>query len=133
MSLIHVDDLATVIGLFSAPRTGAVEPGLVYHVTDGSPVSYRAVITTLCDAFGYRAPRFSLPFWLLYAPVRARERLLGIDPELTRSSVSSIRLKLVARDNYFSNRRLVQRWPELCFRDFATGFAQARDYYADFS
>ncbi len=133
MSLIWAADLAEIIRRLAGPDAAAVDPeDPVYHVTDGQPISYRRVITTLCEAFDFRPPRFSVPYRWLYAPVRLRELLLGIDPEVAESSVTSIRLKLVAQDNDFSNRKLMQLLPDLRFTSFEDGFKQSLEFYSQF-
>ncbi len=133
MSLIWAPDLAEIIRRLAGPDVAAVDPeDPVYHVTDGQPISYRRVITTICRAFDYTPPRFSVPYRLLYAPVRLRELLLGIDPEVAASSVTSIRLKLVAQDNDFSNRKLTRLLPDLAFTSFEEGFARSLDFYSQF-
>lgn len=131
MSLIWAADLAEVIlRLVDADAIDAENP--IYHVTDGSPISYRRVITTICKTFGYRPPRFSVPYRLLYAPVRLRELVLGIDPEVAASSVTSIRLKLVAQDNDFSNRKLSGLLPDLEYTPFEEGFERSLDFYSQY-
>ncbi len=133
MSLIWAPDLAEIIRRLSAPDAAAVDDeDPVYHVTDGEPISYRRVITTICQAFNYRPPRFSVPYRLLYAPVRLRELLLGIDPEVAASSVTSIRLKLVAQDNDFSNRKLARLMPDLEYTPFEEGFRRSLDFYSQY-
>ncbi len=133
MSLVWASDLAEVIRRLAGPDAVAVDAeDPVYHVTDGRPVSYRQVVTTICQAFDYRPPRFSVPYRLLYAPVRLRELLLGIDPEVAASSVTSIRLKLVAQDNDFSNRKLARLLPDLRFTTFEEGFRRCLDFYSRF-
>ncbi len=133
MSLIWARDLAEIIRRLAGPDAAAVDPkDPVYHVTDGEPISYRRVITTICKAFDYSPPRFSVPYRLLYAPVRLRELLLGIDPEVAASSVTSIRLKLVAQDNDFSNRRLMRLLPDLTFTPFEQGFEHSLDFYSQY-
>ena len=142
ISLIWATDLAEVIRRLADPDVlskEAEDPAAsgdgtrnIYHVTDGQPISYRRVITTICEAFGYRPPRFSLPYRLLYIPVRLRELLLGIDPELAASSVTSIRLQLVAQDNDFSNRKLMRLLPDLNFKTFEEAFQRSLDFYSQY-
>ncbi len=133
MSLIWAGDLAEIIHRLAGPDAVAVDPeDPVYHVTDGAPISYRRVITTICEAFDYKPPRVSVPYRLLYAPVRLRELLLGIDPEVAASSVTSIRLKLVAQDNDFSNRKLAGLLPDLRCTPFEEGFRRSLDFYSQF-
>ena len=133
MSLIWSPDLAEIIYRLAGPEGVAVDPEHpVYHVTDGEPISYRRVITTICEAFDYKPPRFSIPYRVLYVPVRLRELLLGIDPEVAASSVTSIRLKLVAQDNDFSSRKLEQLLPDLEPTPFEIGFRQSLDFYSRF-
>ena len=133
MSVIWAADLAEVIRRLSDANAVAIDSAdPVYHVTDGDALSYRRVITTICRAFDYRPPRFSIPYRLLYAPVRLREILLGIDPEVAASSVTSIRLKLVAQDNDFSNRKLARLLPDLRFTPFEEGFERSLEFYSEF-
>ena len=129
MSLMWAPDFAEVVARMAAGAAdSAADP--VFHVTDGRPITYREVITTLCRAFGYRPPRFSIPFALLYPPVRLRELLLKIDPETAASSVTSIRLKLVAQHNSFASDRLRRLLPDLRFASFAEGFERSFDFYS---
>ncbi len=131
MSLVWAPDFAEVVARMAAGAADdAVAP--IYHVTDGRPIAYREVITTLCRAFGTRPPRISIPFALLYGPLRWRERLLGIDPEAAASSLTSIRLQLVAQHNSFASDRLRRLVPELSFVPFAEGFERSLDYYSRF-
>ncbi len=117
----------------STPRTVTVDAAdPIYHVTDGESLSYRRVVTAICRAFDYRPPRFSVPYLLLYAPVRLREVLFGIDPEVAASPVTSIRLRLVAQDNEFSNRKLVSLLPDLRFTPFEEGFERSLSFYSQF-
>ena len=138
LSLVWARDLAEVIRRFAleapaeAPEAAQEDPP-VYHVTDGRPITFRETITTLAEVFDLSPPRRSVPLWLLYGPVRLREKLLGIDPEVSTSSLTSIRLKLVAQDNSFSNRRLAERLPGLTFVPFRQGVEARRDYYAQFA
>ncbi len=142
MSLIWAPDLAEIIHRLAGADAVAVDAEdrvppeggewNIFHVTDGQPVSYRRVITTICEAFDYRPPRISVPYRLLYAPVRLRELLLGIDPEVAASSVTSIRLKLVAQDNDFSNRRLAGLLPDLKYTSFEEGFRRSLDFYSQY-
>lgn len=128
MSLVWAPDFARVVQRMCAGSS----PRSIYHVTDGRPISYREVVTELCRRFGYRPPRLSVPFRLLYLPVRLRERLLGIDPETASGSVTSIRLQLVAQHNYFSGERLRTRMPDLRFATFAEGLERSLSYYSQF-
>lgn len=129
MSLIWAADLAHVMTRLAAGDGDVDGEHPTYHVTDGQPIAYRQVITTLCDAFGWQPPRFSVPLPLLYVPVRCRELLLGIDPEVSAGSITSIRLKLVAQDNSFANDKLRRLLPDVQFRPFAQGLAASLDYY----
>lgn len=131
ISLIWAKDFAAVVRRMTAGvADGAADP--VYHVTDGRPTAYRDVIGAICETFGDPLPRFSIPLALLYVPVRLRELLLRIDPEVAASSVTSIRLKLVAQDNSFSSAKLRQLLPDLEFVPFAEGFRRSLDFYRRF-
>ena len=130
VSMIRVDDLAEIIGRFirRAPDSGSP----VYHVTDGKPVLYRDIIHTLCRAYGFKFPRFSIPFALLYYPVRMKEKITDTDPETTKSSLSSIRLILVGVDNSFSNQKLINTFPDLQLKGFEEAFPALKAYYQQF-
>ncbi|TNE91096.1 MAG: NAD-dependent epimerase/dehydratase family protein [Deltaproteobacteria bacterium] len=128
LSLVGVDDLAAVLHL--ATERALPEGESVFHVTDGDPVSFRTFATELCEVLGGSPPTRSLPLWMLMAPVRAREMLLRIDPETTASSLSSIRLRLVATDQSFASHRLARWLPELAFTPRRAVVEGARDWYA---
>jgi nucleoside-diphosphate-sugar epimerase len=137
MSLLLVEDFAEVIGQLATlsfsghqDRNDTEKP--IYHATDGMPLSYRQMISTICELFDYQQPRFSIPFWLLHSPLRFYERIRGIDPEVTSSSISSIRLKFVAQDNFFSNKKLCHLLPEMKFTPFKQGMKKSFDYYSNF-
>lgn len=131
LSLILVDELAEIIYRFAAETTRYIEPP-IYHVTDGAPVAYRDIIFSISDAYDFKRPKLYMPFWLLYLPVRLFEWVKKIDPETTSSSISSIRLKLIARDNYFSNEKLLELFPDLKLTSFTTAFKNLAGYYAAF-
>ncbi|MBN2417545.1 NAD-dependent epimerase/dehydratase family protein [bacterium] len=130
ISLILVTELAAVFLAFLRGG-GDRDEHPVYHVTDGHPLRYRDLIFRICDEYGYKRPRISIPFRLLYLPVRLKELLLGIDPEATPSSISSMRLKLVALDNSFSNEKLLKRFPGLSFTPFEEAFGELVEYYRE--
>ena len=133
LSLVWAKDFAEVVRRFvEEPAEAALRSGEpVFHVTSGESLTYRTLVETICEAFGYRPPRFSLPLWLPLAPLLLRERLLGVDPEAV-PGLSSLRLKLIGRDNHFSNRKLCARFPDLTFTPFARAFAESIDYYRQF-
>jgi len=130
VSFIHVDDLAAIIKhLLSHEITSPDQP--VYHVTDGFPVRYCDLINLFCDTYGFARPKFSIPFLLLYLPVRLKELLLKIDPEVTKSSISSMRLKLVGLDNCFSNKKISDLLPDFKFTKFQDAFPELAEYYQE--
>lgn len=133
MSLIWAADLASIIARLAAGEGQVAGDGPIYHVTDGRPITYREVITTLCRTFGWKPPRISVPLPVLYWPVRLRERLLGIDPEVSQSSITSIRLALVAQDNSFSNAKLQRLLPDLKPATFEQGLAASLEHYRRFA
>lgn len=130
ISLILVTELAEVLLAFLRGNEESNHDP-VYHVTDGYPIRYKDLISRISDEYGYRPPRFSIPYPLLYLPVRLKELLLRIDPETTHSSISSMRLKLIALDNSFSNRKLLQRFPGLSFTPFQEAFSELAEYYRE--
>ncbi|NQT26514.1 NAD-dependent epimerase/dehydratase family protein [candidate division KSB1 bacterium] len=131
LSMILVDDLAKIISHFVLDDA---QPDAlpVYHVTDGAPLRYRDLIHTLCYAYGFNPPGWNIPFNLLYYPIWLKEKLTGTDPETTKASLSSIRLKLVGLDNYFSNRKLMQTFPGLTLTPFESAFPDLKEYYSQF-
>ena len=131
ISLILVNDLAEIIRRFATENI-ASDPFPVYHVTDGIPMRYCELIRILCEAYGIPPPTRSVPFRLLYIPVRFREWVSGTDPETTKSSISSMRLKLVGQDNYFSNQKLMKIFPELVLTSFEDAFPGLIDHYRTF-
>lgn len=131
ISLIHVESLADIlIRLMEADLSAEAHP--VYHATDGVPIRYRDMVATICRAYGLPMPTKRVPYGLLYGPVRLKEKLLGIDPEVTRSSISSMRLKLVGLDNCFSNEKIRRRFPDLVLPAFTEVFPTVADYYRQF-
>jgi len=130
MSFVSADDLAEVIFRFVYAKNISSVP--IYHITDGIPVSYRELIFKICDTYGFKKPTFSIPMKLIYPLIRLAERIRGIEPESTPSSLSSIRLKLIGTDNYFSNKKLLTQFPDLTFQPLLHNFEQLAEYYSQF-
>lgn len=130
-SFVLVDDLAEIISRFAIQQVSP-ESYPVYHVTDGVPLSYRDMTRVICDAYGLKLPRRNIPFWLLYYPVRLVERMFRIDPEVVKFPLSSIRLKLMGQDNFFSNAKVRKLFPDFLFVPFQDAFATLVQYYAQF-
>ncbi len=128
LSVILVDDLADIIVRFVTADPARIRD-TVYHVTDGIPLAYRELSEILCRAYSLEMPRKSVPFWPLFIPVRIMESIRRIDPETTKSSISSIRLKLVGVDNYFSSARLLAQFPDIRLTPFAEAFPQIKEVY----
>jgi nucleoside-diphosphate-sugar epimerase len=132
LSVILVNDLAEIMGsLATQPEKTIPTENPVYHVTDGTPVSYRELVSTVCRSLGYPLPRLSLPFWPLYGTMRFYEKLRRIDPESSPLPISSIRIGLVGQDNYFSNEKIRDLLPGLQFQRFTDGLQQSLDYYRE--
>ena len=132
MSLIFVDDLANIISLFATgDKLENQKP--VYHITDGVPITYYDVIFRIHQAYSLRIPKVRIPFRALYIPLRLHERLFNVNPETKKSSLSSIRIKLIGRDNYFSNAGLSGCFPQLTFTSFQKAFSDLEDYYEKFT
>jgi len=126
-SLIWVDDLARVIWrLIGEPEPDAERP--LYHVTDGAPVAYVDLVEALCRGLGGRPPTRSLPFWLVHTALRVRERLADVDLEAA-SGVTSLRVALLGRDQWFSNERLRRRLPDFAATPLTVGLAASMDWY----
>jgi nucleoside-diphosphate-sugar epimerase len=130
-SFVLVNDLAEIISRFAIQRVPP-ESYPVYHVTDGVPLSYRNMIRVMCDAYGLKLPRRNIPFWLLYYPVRFIEWVFRIDPEVVKFPLSSIRLKLMGQDNFFSNQKVTTLFSDFVFVPFQDAFAKLTQYYAQF-
>jgi nucleoside-diphosphate-sugar epimerase len=132
MSFILAEDLAEVIRRFIEVKlTGAGLP--VYHVTDGVPVSLKDIIGTICTAYGWKMPSKSIPYGLLYPPIRFFEKIRGIDPEVSNSPLSSIRLKFAGQTQSFSNEKLMSLFPDLKLTPFLEGFPDLVEYYRQFA
>jgi len=130
MSFVSADDLAEVIFRFVYADNISSVP--IYHITDGIPVSYRELIFKICDTYGFKKPKFSIPMGLIYPVIKLAEGIRGIDPESTRSSLSSIRLKLIGTDNHFSNKKLLTQFPDLTFKPLMQNFENFAEYYSQF-
>lgn len=131
ISFILADDLANIVLQFVQSATSIGE-NPIYHVTDGNPIAYRDVIEIICKQYELLPPEHNLPFGLIYVPVWLKEKIFNIDPETTKSSISTMRLKLVGLDNSFSNAKLMQHFPDLKLTTFEKGFLSLTDYYAQF-
>jgi nucleoside-diphosphate-sugar epimerase len=122
LSWVAVDDLANVF-----VRAHDLSAG-VYHVT-ASAVTFRELATALLDRFGGTAPRASLPAAWLVRALRLRERVLGLDPETTTSSFTSIRVQLAATDQSFSGAKLAAAMP-MDFRTLSQTLEASAQWYA---
>lgn len=131
VSVIFVKELAEIL-MRAAIEKIPNETNPIYHVTDGQPLRYRDLVKTICNTYSIKYPKLGIPFLLLYIPVRLYEKIFSIDPETTPSSMSSIRLKLVGLDNYFSNEKITKRFPGLKFTPFKEAFSQVAEYYRQF-
>jgi len=131
MSFILAEELADIIRRFIEVKlTGAGMP--VYHVTDGVPVSLKTIIGTICKAYDLKTPSKSIPYGLLYRPVRFFEKIRGIDPEVSKSPLSSIRLKFAGLTQSFSNAKLSSLFPDLNLTPFREGFPPLAEYYRQY-
>ncbi len=130
MSFIKVEDVAEIIHAFT--QTTEKEKDPVYHITDGVPLRYRDLIGLICEAYDFDPPSRNIPLGLIYPLVKVKELILNTDPEKTKSSLSTIRLKLVGVDNYFSNEKLMKRFPDLELSSFKDNLPSLKAYYAQF-
>lgn len=128
MSFIWVEDLAKVVTKF-ALNSVSKQNNPIYHTNDGQPISLREIALLISNSLGYSFPKYNLPFWLLYAPIHLFEIMFGIDPETSRGSISSTRLKFIANDNYFSHEKLRTQFPDLIFTPFNEGFKRSLWFY----
>ncbi len=127
ISLIYGPDLGRLLWRFAVEPTPKDAP-LIYHATDGQPVRFVDFAQALLAHEGLKPPRLSLPFRPLYAALKLRERLQGLDPE-TAKGLTSIRLALVAKNQTFSNRRLIERFEDFEFTPLSEGLAASWDWY----
>lgn len=131
LSFVSVKDFAEVVGRFANGVDGeATWP--VYHVTDGMPISHADFLRTLCGLFGLRVPHWSIPYPLVYGTMRFWEAVTGADPEVVANPLSSMRVKMIGRDNYFANSKLTTLMSDLRFRPLAEGLQENVDYYRQF-
>ncbi len=98
-STTHVRNVCE--GLIRAARTG--RPGGVYFVTDGTPISFRDMVTALLDTQGIAAPTRSVPHpvaWLLAAGGDLAWRVLRRpgEPPLTRVALRLIGEEVTVND-----------------------------------
>ena len=128
MSFIWVEDLAKIITKF-ALNPVSQQDSPIYHTNDGQPISLREIALLISKSFGYPFPKYNIPLWLLYPPIRLFEIMFGIDPEASRSSISSTRLKFIANDNYFSHEKLRAQFPDFIFTPFSEGFKSSLCFY----
>ena len=128
ISLILADELAEIIARFATEEIPH-DDFPVYHVTDGAPISYKEILKILSESYGLTQTPRSMPFYSLFFSVWLREKLFRIDPEKSKSSLSSMRLKLLGLDQSFSNRKLLDLFPDLRFTSFEEAFSSVRDYY----
>ena len=123
LALSHVDNLT--LGLRLAAETPAAA-GQVYHLTDGETVTAREVIDGLAALLGTARPRWSVPFFFIYAAAAAMEGVARLlrrrsPPPFTRYGV-----RLMASDCRYDNRKAER---ELGFRptvSFQQGLAALR-------
>lgn len=133
LSFIGVDDLAEVVHRLCALEEWPDEGPLVFHVTNGEAISMLQLLDLLGERFHIEQKRVRLPFWPLYALLRAREMLQGLDPESARAgALSSLRLKMIGRHNHFSNARLMRLLPDLKMATVAEILAASHSYYRTF-
>jgi 2-alkyl-3-oxoalkanoate reductase len=127
LSMVWATDLARVAWrMVGEPEPRDRDP--VYHVTDGSPVSFRQLVTELCARYGGSPPRASIPFGIMHGALRARERLRGLDPEVA-PGITSLRVALVGQDNWFSTERLSSRLPDFAPTPLLKGLDASADWY----
>ena len=89
LGLSYVDNLVQGIALSAVTPRAA---GRLYHLTDGEEITARTALDELAAALGVGRPRWSLPYWLVYAfaaAVEAQAKAVGkkTPPALTRYGV----------------------------------------------
>jgi nucleoside-diphosphate-sugar epimerase len=129
LSFVFVDDLALSVWRFVCTPAGSERPE-VFNVTDGYPISYREVLRLISEVFGVGRKRYSVPFAALYFPTLLYEKITRTSPEASRHPFSTTRLKLVGRENSFSNAALRRRFSDFEFRSLREGLAQSKEFYA---
>lgn len=123
LSFVNVEDLANIICLMANTKK-SLGDNPVFHVNDGVPQSYMDIVQAIESIVGFKKTRLLVPLSILLSPIKLYETLLKIDPETSRHVFSSIRLKLVCRDNYFSNDKLRKLFPDYEFVSFAETLKQ---------
>lgn len=129
LSMVWAGDVAGAIARLIVEPPALTDPDPIYHINDGQPRTYRDLARFLCDTYGLRLPRLSLPTWLLHPLLRLRERLTGTDPETATSSLTSMRLKLVGNDNSFSTARWQRDFPDFEWTQLEEIFPELEEYY----
>lgn len=103
LSVVSVDELADVVYRLTTTANPPVDGG-AYHVTDGHPVTFRAIAVALAASLDLRVPRWSVPYgigrWLVRT---ARGGLLG-GPRWTASDEH--RLFLATHDHVYDDAKL---------------------------
>jgi nucleoside-diphosphate-sugar epimerase len=125
LALSHVDNL--ILGLRLAAETPAAA-GQVYHLTDGETVTAREVIDGLAALLGTARPRWSVPFFLIYAAAAAMEGVARLLRRRSPPSFTRYGVRLMASDCRYDNRK-VER--ELGFRptvSFQQGLAALAEH-----
>lgn len=136
LSVISADDLAEVIlELSQQPWPASEFP--VYHVNDGSPISFGEIVTALHQGLSISLPRFSLPytvalFGLSFAGLKDKIFITN-NRKGGRRSISPAeflhRIHLVSYNHHYSNARLMGLLPGIKFHGFEEKFQDYLDYY----
>ncbi len=117
VSVIHVDDLVSVVAKFARDDFQFQDDYPVFHVNDANPVAYKEISQILAQQFNYSAPKIAIPSWLLYAPIKFKELCVG------EKGVTSLQIKLLTYDNYFSTQKLQRIFPGFKCAPFSQRFS----------
>lgn len=129
LSVVAAEELANVV-VCLATNDSPVAPG-AYHVTDGHPVSFRAIADALAENLGLRAPGWSVPNAVGRVLVRAvRGGLLG-GPRWAESD--DHRLFLVTHDHHYDDAKLRQQLPRAVGPALPDRLPRYTDWYAQFA
>jgi nucleoside-diphosphate-sugar epimerase len=122
VSVIHVDDLTKLVVKLASDENPFQDAYPVFHVNDAHPISYKEISHILAQKFNYSPGKIAIPSWLIYTPIRIKELCMG-ERRSHSSSVTSLQIKLLTYDNYFSVHKLQTIFPEFQCRSFAERFS----------
>jgi nucleoside-diphosphate-sugar epimerase len=129
LSVVPVDDLATTLTTLVHTEWDAANAG-PYHITDGSPITFRDLATALANTLGMTVPRRSIPYPLARLVLRlAGTRALG---SRRWSESAAHRLFLVTHDHFYNDSRLSTLIGSHSSSRFESRIGDYSDWYRSF-